>query len=134
MALLREMEEPVRATVFGSVADSNEALWPHAEAAGYEVRVVERSVSGKEKQVDTGVVTRICRDAYLLGQPGSDRITLVAGDGDYEPMVRQLVQDGFEVTLLYWSHASRELQAVASRASTRSTPTWMTWRCAEAAT
>jgi uncharacterized LabA/DUF88 family protein len=39
----------------------------------------------------------------------------VAGDGDYKPMVRQLVQDGFEVTLLYWSHASRELQAVESR-------------------
>jgi uncharacterized LabA/DUF88 family protein len=115
MALLREVEDPVRATVFGSVTDSNETLWPHAEAAGFEVRVVERAVSGKEKRVDTGMVTRICRDAYLLGQPGRDRITLVAGDGDYEPMVRQLVQDGFEVTLLYWSHASRELQAVASR-------------------
>jgi uncharacterized LabA/DUF88 family protein len=115
MALLRELEDPVRATVFGSVTDSNEMLWQHAEAASFEVRVVERSVSGKEKRVDTGVVTRICRDAYLLGQPGRDRITLVAGDGDYEPVVRQLVADGFEVTLLYWSHASRELQAVASR-------------------
>jgi uncharacterized LabA/DUF88 family protein len=39
----------------------------------------------------------------------------VAGDGDYEPVVRHLVADGFEVTLLYWSHASRELHAVASR-------------------
>jgi uncharacterized LabA/DUF88 family protein len=115
MALLREVEDPVRATVFSSITDSNETLWPHAEAAGFKIRVVERSVSGKEKRVDTGVVTRICRDAYLLGQPGRDRITLVAGDGDYEPMVRQLVQDGFEVTLLYWAHASRELQAVASR-------------------
>ena len=36
------------------------------------------------------------------------------GDGDYEPVVRHLVLDGFEVTLLYWSHASRELQAAAS--------------------
>ncbi|WP_208776366.1 NYN domain-containing protein, partial [Roseomonas marmotae] len=53
--------------------------------------------------------------AARLAQPGRERITLVAGDGDYEPMVRQLVQDGFEVTLLYWAHASRELQAVASR-------------------
>ena len=114
MELLREVEDPVRATVFGSVTEGNETLWPHAEAAGFEVRVVERAASGKEKRVDTGVVTRICRDAYLLGQPGRDRITLVAGDGDYEPMVRQLVQDGFEVTLLYWAHASRELQAVAS--------------------
>jgi uncharacterized LabA/DUF88 family protein len=115
MALLRKLEDPVRATVFGSITDGNEGLWNHAEAAGFEVRVVERAVNGREKRVDTGVVTRICRDAYLLGQPGRDRITLVAGDGDYEPMVRQLVDDGFEVTLVYWSHASRELQAVASR-------------------
>jgi uncharacterized LabA/DUF88 family protein len=115
MALLREVEDPVRSTVFGSVIDDNETLWPYAEVAGFEVRVVERSISGKEKRVDTGVVTRVCRDAYLLAQPGRDRITLVAGDGDYEPMVRQLMQDSFEVTLLYWSHASRELQEAASR-------------------
>jgi uncharacterized LabA/DUF88 family protein len=114
MALLRELEDPGRAAVFGSITDGNEALWPYAEAAGFEVRVVERSISGREMRADTGVVTRICRDAYLLVQPGRDRITLVAGDGDYEPMVWQLVQDGFEVTLLYWSHASRELQEVAS--------------------
>ena len=115
MALLREVQDPVRAAVFGSITDGNETFWPHAEAAGFEVRVVERGADGREKRVDTGVVTRVCRGAYLLGQPGRDHITLVAGDGDYEPMVRQLVQDGFKVTLLYWSHASRELQAVASR-------------------
>lgn len=102
MTLLRELEDPVRATVYGSVTDSNETLWPHAEAAGFDVRVVERSVSGNEKRVDTGVVTRICRDAVLLGQTGRDHIALSAGDGDYEPMVRELVADSFEVTLLYW--------------------------------
>jgi hypothetical protein len=67
MALLRQVEEPVRAVVFGSVTDSNEGLWSHAEAAGFEVRVVERGADGREKRVDTGVVTHICRDAYLLG-------------------------------------------------------------------
>jgi hypothetical protein len=41
---------------------SDEAFGPHAEAAGFEVRVVERGVSGRKKRVDTGVVTRICRD------------------------------------------------------------------------
>jgi hypothetical protein len=29
--------------------------------------------------------------------------------------VRQLAAEGSEVTLLYWSHANRELQAAASR-------------------
>jgi uncharacterized LabA/DUF88 family protein len=61
---------------------------------------VERATCGKEKWVDIGVLAWICRDAYLLGQPGRDRIALMAGDGDYEPMVWHLVQDGFEVTLL----------------------------------
>jgi hypothetical protein len=43
------------------------------------------------------------RERALRGQvtAGRDRIPLVAGDGDYEPMVRQLLQDSFEVTLLY---------------------------------
>ncbi|MFC7557123.1 hypothetical protein ACFQU7_40240 [Pseudoroseomonas wenyumeiae] len=102
----------MRANVFGSVTDSNEMLWPHAGAAGFEVRVVERSVSGKEKRVDTGVVTRICRDAYLLGQPGRDRITLVA--------------DGFEVTLLYWSTpvASCRRSPAASMHSTLTLRIW----------
>jgi hypothetical protein len=115
MALPRKLGDPIRANVFGSVTDGNEGPWPHAEAAGLEVQVVERSISGKEKRLDAGVVTHVCRDAYLLGQPGRDRITLMAGDGDYEQMVRQPVQDGFAVTLLYWSRVSRELPAVASR-------------------
>lgn len=115
MALLQQVEDPVRAAVFGSITDANESLWSHAQAAGFEVQVVERGATGKEKRVDTGVVTRICRDAYLLARPEQDRITLVAGDGDYEPMVRQLVADRFQVTLLYWAHASRELQQAASQ-------------------
>lgn len=114
MGLLRQVEQPVRAAVFGSITDGNENLWSYAQAAGFDVQVVERGADGREKRVDTGVVTRICRDAYRLASPGHDRITLVAGDGDYEPMVRQLVEDRFEVTVLYWAHASRELQQAAS--------------------
>jgi len=68
----------------------------------------------KEKRVDTSLVTRVCRDAYRFGDPRRDRITLVAGDGDYEPVVKQLVADSFAVTVLYWSHASRELREAAT--------------------
>jgi hypothetical protein len=101
ITLLREVEDPVRVAVFGSITDGNEGLWSHAQDAGFDVRVVERGASGREKRVDTGVVTRICRDAYLLADSDRDRITLVA--------------DRFHVTVLYWAHASRELQQVASR-------------------
>ena len=90
-------------------------MWRHAAKAGFEVVAMARGFSGKEKRVDTSVVTRMCRDAYRFGDPRRDRITLIAGDGDYEPTVRQLVSDGFQVTVLYWSHhASRELREAAT--------------------
>jgi uncharacterized LabA/DUF88 family protein len=114
MGLLIRAEGPTRAVVFGSITDTNEGLWRHAAQAGFEVVTVERGFSGKEKRVDTNVVTRMCRDAYRFADPRRDRITLVAGDGDYEPTVRQLVADGFQVTVLYWSHASRELREAAT--------------------
>ena len=117
MALLRQAgggEGDTRAVVFGSITDSNAGLWRHAAAAGFEVVTVERGFAGKEKRVDTSLVTRLCRDAYRHGNPRHDGITLVAGDGDYEPAVTQLVADGFAVTVLYWAHASRELREAAT--------------------
>jgi hypothetical protein len=50
-----------------------------------------------------------------LGKLVGGNITLVASDGGYGPIVRQLMPDGFKVTLLYCYHAGRELQALASR-------------------
>jgi len=83
MTLLRQVEGDTRAVVFGSVTDTNEGLWRHAANAGFEVVTVERGFGGKEKRVDTSLVTRMCRDAYRYGDPRRDHITLVAGDGDY---------------------------------------------------
>jgi hypothetical protein len=114
MEMLNGMESPVLATLFGSVTDSNTGLWHHAATAGFEVVTVARGFTGREKRVDTSVVTRLCRDAYRAGDPARDRITLVAGDGDYEPTVRQLTADGFAVAVVYWSHASRELRETAT--------------------
>ena len=117
MALLLQTgggELDTRVVMFGSVTDSNADLWRHAAAAGFEVVTVERGFAGKEKRMDTGLVTRLCRDAYRHGDPRRDRITLVAGDGDYEPAVTQLVADGFAVTVLYWAHVSRELREAAT--------------------
>ena len=76
-----EGEGDTRAVVFGNVTDSNAGLWRHAAAAGFEVVTVERGFAGKEKRVDTSLVTRLCRDACRHSDPRRDRITLVAGDG-----------------------------------------------------
>lgn len=114
MALLERGGASIRATLFGSTTEGNEGVWRHAAQAGFEVVTVERGFSGKEKRVDTSLVTRLCRDAYRFGDRRRDRITLVAGDSDYEPAARQPVADGFQVTVLNWSHASRELREAAT--------------------
>ncbi len=35
---------------------------------------------------------------------------LVAGDGDFVPAVRQIVEDGYKVEVVFWNHASKELK------------------------
>ncbi|WP_376094309.1 NYN domain-containing protein [Roseomonas sp. CCTCC AB2023176] len=114
MNLLQQVPGPIRAVMFGSTKDGSDGPWRHATAATFEVVTVERGFSGKEKRVDTSVVTRMCRDAYRYAAPARDRITLVAGDSDYEPVVSQPVSDGFSVTVLYWSHVGRELREAAT--------------------
>lgn len=55
------------------------------------------------------------RDAYTITDKSSDVVTLVAGDGDYVPPVRTLVDDGFRVEVVFWAHASHELKSAASK-------------------
>jgi hypothetical protein len=78
------------------------------------VIAVEPGSSGKEEFVNTSIGAGMCRDAHRFADPARDRITLAAGDGDYGPVVTQLVADGFGATVLCCSHASRELREAAT--------------------
>ena len=53
------------------------------------------------------------RDAYKHANPG-DIFTLVSGDNDYVPAVEQLREDGFQVDVVFWGHAGRELREAAT--------------------
>lgn len=99
-----------RAMLFGSRPPANDTLWNMARAAGFEVVVEDRNVSNKEKRIDTGIVAAMTRDAYTKVDKQNDTIVLVAGDGDYVPAIRQLVEDGFQVEVAFWNHASRDLK------------------------
>ena len=55
------------------------------------------------------------QDAYTIADKEADTITLVAGDGDYVPPVSSLVLDGFKVEVVFWEHASQELQSAATK-------------------
>jgi uncharacterized LabA/DUF88 family protein len=99
-----------RAMLFGSRPPRNDSLWRIAASVGFEPIIEDRNAQNKEKRIDTGIVAAMTKDAYTQVDKAADTITLVGGDGDYVPPVRQLVQDGYEVKVVFWGHASGELQ------------------------
>ena len=103
-----------RAMLFGSRPPPNDSLWRMAERAGFEVVVEDRNVANKEKKIDTGLVAAMTKDAYTIADRETDTITLVAGDSDYVPAVRQMVEDNFAVDVVFWGHASNELKRVCT--------------------
>ena len=106
--------ETVRAMLFGSRPPENDAIWNMASNAGFEVVVEDRNVANREKKIDTGIVTEMMRDACKHATAG-DVFTLVSGDSDYVPTVEALIQEGYEVDVVFWDHASMELKKVCSR-------------------
>ena len=104
-----------RCMLFGSRPPSNDSLWQVAKNKGFEVVIEDRNVRNKEKKIDTGIVYAMVKDAYQVADKDDDTITLVGGDSDYVPAVRGLADDGFSVHVVFWSHASQELQDAASK-------------------
>ena len=103
-----------RAILFGSRPPPNDSLWRIAEFAGFDTVIEDRNAVNKEKRIDTGIVYVVTRDAYTKVNKTSDVIKLVAGDGDFVPAVEPLVNDGYQVHVVFWSHASQELIEAAT--------------------
>ncbi|HLM62600.1 MAG TPA: NYN domain-containing protein [Pyrinomonadaceae bacterium] len=104
-----------RALLLGSSPPVSDKVWGVAERVGFEVVVIDRNAENREKKIDTGIVAAMVRDAYTRVDKTKDTITLVAGDSDYVPAVQMLTNDNFSVEVVFWSNASAELKAVASR-------------------
>ncbi|MFG1379768.1 NYN domain-containing protein [Xanthobacter autotrophicus] len=105
--------ETARAMLFGSRPPENDAIWDIARRVGFEVVTHDRNFANREKKIDTGLVTQMTRDAYRNAAAG-DIFTIVSGDIDYVPAVEQLRADGFQVDVIFWKHAGRELREAAS--------------------
>ncbi|HEY7669750.1 MAG TPA: NYN domain-containing protein [Hyphomicrobium sp.] len=104
-----------RVVLFGSRPPPNDSIWKYAKNAGFELVLEDRNAANKEKKIDTGIATQITKDAYKNGNPKADTFVLVAGDGDYVPTVKELVNDNYNVEVVFWDHASKELKECASK-------------------
>ena len=107
-------QETARAMLFGSKPPDNDVIWEIAKKAGFEVVIETCNLSNREKKIDTGIVAALMRDAYRNAKEG-DVFSLVAGDSDYEPAIHSLFQDGFQVNVVFWEHASRILIDACSK-------------------
>jgi uncharacterized LabA/DUF88 family protein len=103
-----------RAMLFGSRPPQNDSIWEIAGRVGFEPVIEDRNVANKEKKIDTGIVAAMLRDAYKTMVPGEDAITLVAGDSDFVPAIRDITADGIAVHVVFWNHASNELKQICS--------------------
>ncbi|MDI9433510.1 MAG: NYN domain-containing protein [Planctomycetota bacterium] len=109
-----------RAALFGSRPPPNDGIWQYAKRAGFELHLEDRNCANKEKRIDTGIATLLTKDAYKSeayrsGNPKADTFVLVAGDSDYVPTINELREDGFNVEVVFWDHASKQLMDAASK-------------------
>ena len=102
-----------RAVLYGSRPPANDSLWEIAARKGFEVVVYDRNAANREKKIDTKISTDIVSDSYARMSP-TDAVTLVSGDRDYVPVVENLRGRGFEVHIVFWSHAAKELRDTAT--------------------
>ena len=101
-----------RCMLFGSRPPPNDSLWNIARRVGFDVKVHDRNIANKEKKIDAEIITNMVGDAYTIASKGCDTITLVSGDKDFVPPVKRLVEDGFNMEVVFWGHAADELKEI----------------------
>jgi uncharacterized LabA/DUF88 family protein len=102
-----------RAVLFRSKPLKNDPIWEIAKRAGFEIVAHDRNATNKEQNTDTDIVLEMLRDAYRNARPG-DVFTIISGDSDFIPLIKTLRNDGFQVDVVYWDHAARELRETCS--------------------
>jgi hypothetical protein len=104
-----------RSILLGSKPPPNDSLWQLAKDEGFEVEVFDRNAGGREKEVDTGIVTMMLEDSFVHMQAErGDKVVLLAGDRDYVPALKSLKRRGIGTRVVFWEHATaRDLRGEA---------------------
>jgi hypothetical protein len=92
-----------------------DSFWKMVDKKGFKTTIYDRNVQNKEKKVDVAIGAAMTKDAYTKLDKAKDEILLVAGDGDYEPVITDLRNEGFKVEVAFWDHASGDIKKAASR-------------------
>ncbi|GBB89602.1 hypothetical protein RclHR1_16330004 [Rhizophagus clarus] len=94
------------AFIIGSIPSENDTLWARARDHGCEVTTYERNASNKEKKADVKLVCYAMRT--LFTKTGST-ILIIAGDGDYCPLVEEAKKENWKVETWFWDGSNLPL-------------------------
>ncbi|CAI2182024.1 15572_t:CDS:2 [Funneliformis geosporum] len=86
--------------IVGSRPPPNDSLWKHIKSQGFKVVLYDRNVENKEKKIDTSLVVDGMK-VITSKDPGV--FVLIAGDGDYYPMVLEALYLNWKVEVWFWT-------------------------------
>ncbi|PKK59879.1 hypothetical protein RhiirC2_275236 [Rhizophagus irregularis] len=88
--------------IVGSRPPPDDTLWDEIKKLGYEATVYDRNLDNKEKRVDMKLgVSMVVQTLFKAKSPGV--LVLVAGDGDYEPALEEILKAGWKVEIRFWA-------------------------------
>ena len=109
-----QISEIKKAILFGSKPPYKDSLWKAIRAQQFEVVALDRNAAGKEKAVDTGIISRIDKALYKDASEG-DTFVLVMGDKDFIPALESIREEKCKSVVAFWSNASGELLSEADK-------------------
>ncbi len=98
--------------LYGSEPPPVDSVWQRIKEHGYDVTLFKRNIFNKEKGLDMQLGIDVIILAMRVKPPGI--IVLVAGDADYEPVVKKVRSMGWEVEVWYWNNAAAVLKSAAN--------------------
>jgi len=94
--------------IVGSRPPPNDSLWDRIRNQGYDVIVYDR-IANKEKKVDMELGASMLDIIHFM-DPGV--IILVAGDGDYYPILTRALKYNWKIEVWFWSSGMKYLLPV----------------------
>ena len=105
-----------RAFLYGSVPPPNDSVWKAAREKNFDVKVFQRSGSGKEKELDVAMAHDITKTLYKDLKVGVNvTFITVTGDRDLKPPIEDALDNCIPVELWSWENAmAREYRQLAN--------------------
>lgn len=110
-----------RAHLYGSRPPPNDAVWKAAKKLNFDVSIFDRSISGKEKEVDVAMATHITKTAYKFDKESGRHAVfiVITGDRDMRTPIEEALSESELISVELWSwekSLAREYRILANKA------------------